>query len=163
MIEPLTKEDLEETLELTNSVFTYEAGLKWPQIAYRASLGYKKEQQRIKGIDMCRYWVEKDKQILGTIGLYHQKEDSPHKGWLGWFCVSPKARRNGIGRKLLNFAIEESQRLGYKELWLYTSRSPEEIAAQFLYEKMSFEIQAEKKEKPYTVLYRRKLLTDTSA
>ena len=160
-IAPLSHSTLRSTIALTNSVFPEAAEKGWPEIAYKASLGYKKELSIIQedGTSFCRYWTIQDRsKTFGTIGLYQEKEDPPEKAWLGWFCVANPSRGKGIGRYLLEFATEEAKRMGCKELWLYTSRDPDEAVAQVLYEKMGFEFMEEFEEDPYPIFYRRKVI-----
>ncbi len=90
---------------------------------------------RLGGIRVPRFWVAVDEadRVLGTVGLY---ETGDGVLWLGWFCTAPEARGRGVGRRLLNHAIDTARSEGQSSLRLYTSTDPNEAAAQILYERM---------------------------
>lgn len=158
---PMNADDLTASIDLANSVFWLEAKKKYPEIAFSASIGIEPHSSYVteKGTDDLHYWIAKeDGKVLGTVGLYHELE-TPDRIWIGWFCVSPDARGKGIGRKLLQFTVNRAKSdKEYKEIWLYTSRDPNEAAAQILYDKMGFQIMTEEAKEPYAILNRRLIL-----
>ena len=72
--------------------------------------------------------------MLGTVGHYRLVQDYREALWLSWFCVAPEARGKGIGKRLLDHAINEARRKGAWYLRLYTGSDPDEARAQLLYE-----------------------------
>ena len=107
--------------------------------------------------DILDFWGAIDWQtgtLLGITGLYQYTCDATEAVWLAWFCVDPKARRKGIGSRLLDFSIEQAKRTGRQYLRLYTSDMSNEAAAQILYESRGLEIVARKWRLFYTVIYR---------
>lgn len=106
------------------------------------------------------YWVAVDENgtICGTTGLYSMKKDFDEAIWLSWFCVAPTRRGQGIGKRLIEFSIEEARRRGKKYLRLYTSDDSNEAEAQFLYEKYGFVKTGEEKHDRWTLFYREKVL-----
>ncbi len=139
-IEPLSKRTLEPAIKLLNSIFHYEKEI--PQVSLHASLNpepYRKYLNEWK-IPELRYWValSKSGKVIGTVGLYSYKKGRKEASWVGWFSVSPKYRKHGIGTKLLDFAIYNAKLTGKKYLRLYTTTNPNELAAHKLYEKTGF-------------------------
>jgi GNAT superfamily N-acetyltransferase len=135
-IEPLSWTNVRRAAALAGHVFQAEllsprldvwASLLLPDIAFRR-LGYRNLQ----------YWVavtdENDGDVLGTTGLYSTRKDRYEARWLGWFCVAPQQRGQGIGGQLLDYAITEACREGAKILRVETSDDANEAAAQRLYE-----------------------------
>ena len=112
--------------------------------------------------DSMRYWVAVDEraEICGITGLYNERKDREDTVWLCWFCVDPKYRGRGLGKKLLEFSIEKARGYGKKRLCLYTTTDPNEAGAQLLYEKYGFKITKIKNYPDYTVMYREKVLTE---
>lgn len=107
--------------------------------------------------DFLDLWAaidQRTERLLGTTGLYTYTRDAAEAVWLAWFCVAPEARRRGIGSRLLDFSIQEARRTGREYLRLYTSDSPNEAAAQLLYESRGLEVVARKRRVFYTIIYR---------
>ncbi|BAY30190.1 hypothetical protein NIES2107_20340 [Nostoc carneum NIES-2107] len=160
-IKPLSKETLTATIDLANQVFPY---LRWWEQAswnFQLSLmpGYlPKLLLGLLGISWCRYWVAVNSQaeVLGVTGLYSQRGDA-ETYWLGWTCVNPEARGQGIGAKLVDFAINQAKNSGANNLKLYTSDLPSNAIALQLYERRGFKLvqQVPKKHKQMTfnILY----------
>jgi len=99
-------------------------------------------------------WValDADNRVIGTVGVYTYRKDSNEAYWLSWFCVDSGFRGNGIGKKLLQFAIQLARQAGKKYLRLYTSTHPSEATAQSLYEKSGFQITGRESERIYLEL-----------
>ncbi len=57
---------------------------------------------------------------------------------LFWICVSPTARRQGVGRALLQTAISRAAELGGRAMVIYTSSTPAYAPARKLYESQGF-------------------------
>jgi GNAT superfamily N-acetyltransferase len=90
--------------------------------------------------DRLRLWVALDSTgatVLGFVGLYTVKE-LIGEAWLAWFAVHPKVRGRGVGRQLLDCAIEEAQRLEFHTLRLWTTNAPDMAASSRFYAKSGF-------------------------
>jgi GNAT superfamily N-acetyltransferase len=100
-------------------------------------------------------WVALDTdtdRVIGTVGVYTYRKDNNEACWLSWFCVDSGFRALGIGKKLLQFAIQLARQAGKKYLRLYTSTHPSEATAQSLYEKSGFQITGRESERIYLEL-----------
>lgn len=98
--------------------------------------------------DMAKFFSEYDSQrdglfltvlhdeIVGSIVIdgREQSEEGPE---LRWFALDPKARGYGIGKKLLQAALESCQAKGYARVHLITS--PRLETALYLYKQAGFE------------------------
>ena len=160
-IKPLSKQTLTAAIKLADEVFQYQKWWEKASWAFELSLmhGYfPKLLLRLKGTDWCRYWVAVDSQanVLGITGLYTRTEN-PKTYWLGWTCVKQQARGEGIGSKLVDFAISQAQNSGANYLKLWTSDRPVYVIACQLYERRGFELvqQVPKKRKQmnFNILY----------
>ncbi len=65
------------------------------------------------------YLVKRGRNYVGICGVYSYK-DYPNDGWLGWFGVRQKYRKNGFGSKILDYCIKKARKMGYKTFRLYT-------------------------------------------
>lgn len=142
-IRPLTKKRLNDAVNLLNEVFPG-AEEEPPSEELPASLYPKKHEPfllKTKESDI-KYWLAIDDsgRVVGTVGLYCYERDKKESFWLGWFCVNPYSRRNGIGNKLLRFAITKTKKAGKRFLRLYTLDTPDGLAARKLYEKHGFQL-----------------------
>jgi GNAT superfamily N-acetyltransferase len=121
---------------------------------------------RLGGIRNGQFWMAlKDDTVLGTVGLYETAKDAGTAYWVGWFCVSPEARGQRLGQRLIDFAVGEAKAARRRHLRLYTSTDPNEAAAQQLYERNGFAIVGETRPwlwrlagSPVRLLYREKAL-----
>lgn len=102
--------------------------------------------------------IDSEKNLLGIIGLYSLNESYENTYWLGWYCVSKRHRGKGIGKLLLDYAIETARERGKSYLCLYTSTDENEAKAQEIYEKNGFYITKRIKKHDYEILYREKVL-----
>ena len=93
-------------------------------------------------------------EVCGTTGFYMNKNDEHEAVWLSWFCVDPRQRGQGIGKKLIEFSIDKARELGKDFLRLYTSDHSSEMEAQGLYEKYGLKVFKKKKYGSDTYLYR---------
>ena len=143
-IKKLTEKYLEEASELVNAVFKDEPIL--PGVAFEASLNQNKFEELNKisenKISSLEYFlaVDDEEKVLGKTGLYSLEKDKEDTYWLGWYCVDPESRGKGIGSKLLDYSIKKAKERDKKFLRLYTSTSPEEKAAQPIYDSRGFKI-----------------------
>ena len=65
-----------------------------------------------------RLWIaETDSEIVGSIGIVR---DSDSTAQLRWFLVHPDHRGRGLGRELLNRALQFSRDRGFKSVFLWT-------------------------------------------
>lgn len=162
-IVPLDICNVEYASRLADEIFSYVSPFP-PSVAFKASLDPELYRALLKTRDVVRfhYWLainEVDQSVMGTTGLYELAEDQNEASWLGWFCVAPTARGQGVGQKILDFTLQLATILGKKYLRLYTSTHPNEKNAQFLYEKNSFRIyKIKEKVNGSKVLYREKIL-----
>ena len=79
--------------------------------------------------------AEKDK-IIGSLTLIINQIPTAKKAWIEDVVVDKNSRGQGIGKKLIEFAIELAREKGISKIDL-TSR-PERIAANELYQKLGF-------------------------
>ena len=164
-MEPLTTpERLADARKLIHGVFPEEAAKKLtPGDALQASLYGDKKAIKKFGIRELQYFLLIDKAkdaVVGTTGLYAPKRTRRDTIWLGWFCVAHAYRGERLGTFILSWTVAEAKRRGFKKLRLYTSTTPNESAAQFLYESLDFKVIGEEKRKEggYCTLYREKKL-----
>lgn len=160
-IKPLSKQTLTAAIKLADEVFQYQKWWEKASWAFQLSLmhGYFPNLLlRLKGTSWCRYWVAVDSQanVLGITGLYTRTEN-PKTYWLGWTCVKQQARGEGIGSKLVDFAISQAQNSGANYLKLWTSDRPVYVIARQLYERRGFElvqqIPKKRKQMNFNILY----------
>ena len=65
-----------------------------------------------------RIWLaEANNQIVGSIAIVGRTR---RKAQLRWFLVHPQYQGQGIGRRLLNLALQFSKRQGYNSVFLWT-------------------------------------------
>lgn len=148
-IEALTEKTLKGALNVVNAVFPVQ--IEEPaESAFRASLNPEKYKIFLAKAQIAelRYWVAQNDlgRVVGTAGLYCYEKDRDKAFWLGWFCIAPSARNQGIGTELLQFSIEKAKEQGKKFLRLWTTTDPNELDAHRLYEKHEFRL---KKEEPF--------------
>lgn len=143
-IKPLSKQTLTAAIDLADKVFQYQRWWEKASWAFQLSLmhGYfPKLLLGLLGISWCRYWAAVNSQadVLGITGLYTRSGNS-ETYWLGWTCVNPEARGQGIGAKLVDFAVSQAKNSGANYLKLYTSDLPDYAIARQLYERRGFEL-----------------------
>ncbi len=161
---PLTKEYLARASELADSIFPHEEIL--PSKAFEGSVDEDKFQDIVQkfynDLVEIEYFIAADENdsVLGTSGIYSLDSDEEDSCWLGWYCVHPDYRGQGLGRLLMNYTVDEARKRGKKYLNLYTSTNPNEAEAQIVYERNGFYITDQKREKQgdYEIFYRRKNL-----
>ncbi|KAF5244755.1 hypothetical protein FAUST_2272 [Fusarium austroamericanum] len=77
-------------------------------------------------------------KIVGTILVDAENMKQPGTAQIRGFIVDERARGLGVGKKLLNAAMEFVQEQGFDRVSLYTSRTQE--TSLFLYSKAGFQI-----------------------
>ena len=162
-LEELSERTLQEASAIADGEFPDEHVL--PSESFAASLGEKKREYLKKVAEMgthitdFKYWVavDDDGKVLGTTGLYSIEGDGDEARWLGWYCVSPAARGQGVGSALLDFSIQQTREQGKRILRLYTSNHPDEAAAQDLFEKKGLKVVKEQDVEDEYEGYRRRI------
>jgi GNAT superfamily N-acetyltransferase len=157
-IQRLSPQKLSEAQRLVDTTFPHYSWLNRrlffsiyePQFFYRwaLSVGWQ--------VTSLSDWVALDidtDRVIGTVGVYTYREDEKESCWISWFCVHPSFRGRGIGKKLLQFAIQLARQAGKKYLRLYTSTHPSEANAHALYEKCGFRITGKKSWKECDIVY----------
>lgn len=87
--------------------------------------------------------AQRHQQVLGVIWLKYFTEDDPGFGFLDIntlelsLCVFPDFRNNGLGKQLLQYAIEEAQKRNLTSISLSVELA--NIIARKLYESFGFE------------------------
>ena len=80
-----------------------------------------------------RLWIaEIDNSIIGSIAIVK----TPRGAQLRWFLVDAEHQGNGIGRKLMNTAMQFCKERGYKHMFLWTTNILD--AARHLYKEFGF-------------------------
>ncbi|MHC5822627.1 MAG: GNAT family N-acetyltransferase [Nostoc sp.] len=160
-IKPLSKPTLTAAIDLADKVFQYQRWWEKASWIFQLSLMHSyfpKLLLGLLGISWCRYWVAVNSQadVLGITGLYTRSGNS-ETYWLGWTCVNPEARGQGIGAKLVDFAISQAKNSRANYLKLYTSDLPDYAIARQLYERRGFELVQEvlqkHKQTTFNILY----------
>ncbi|MCX8188209.1 MAG: GNAT family N-acetyltransferase [Nitrososphaeria archaeon] len=88
----------------------------------------------------CVWIVEDDKKIIGCIAVFGRSKDCAQ---IRWFLVHPEYRGKGLGKKLLEKAIEFCKNYGYRNIYLWTTS--ELAVAKKLYTGFGFVKTEEKK------------------
>lgn len=165
IIEPLSYETLDQAINLVDRIFPFQINsqIENASMVFRASLeknnSFNRNLLEKMQITDANYWVAIDnnsKKVVGTTGLYSYQEDENQAYWLGYTCVDPDFRGQGIGSKLVDFAITKARQSDKQFLRLYTSTYPDQAVAQILYEKRGFRITREEsiEESNFKMIYR---------
>ena len=149
-IKPLKENHLPEVSELIQSIFPAhrEQAMREFNSALDPSSPLDPDHRETKQyfvIGSFEFWVFENPyngEVIGSVGLYETRADQGQSAWLGWFCVSSKARGLGAGTKLLEFATTMAKSRGKTYLRLDTNRPTNEGEqhAQQLYEKKGFQL-----------------------
>jgi GNAT superfamily N-acetyltransferase len=155
VLESLSIVTLEQAIEVAHQTFPPQE--EDPATGFRASLVRGRDPNR------QRYWVAIDQNtgtVIGTTGLYKTPRDFDDAYWVGWLCVTPQRRGQGIGKGLLEFTIAMARREGKRWLRLYTSTDPIEKVAQVLYERCGFRevCRFPSRSSRYPIIFREKAL-----
>jgi ribosomal protein S18 acetylase RimI-like enzyme len=108
--------DLGAIMHLHGALYTEEYGLDWTFELYIAK-GYAEAVEAFTS-GKTRLWVAEDAgKVVGSIAIVGH---SPDAAQLRWFLLHPGARGQGLGRRLLQEAIEFSRASGYQRVFLWT-------------------------------------------
>lgn len=155
--EPLSYERLPEALELIKIAFP--DNFSHVAEVYNISLKNDKKDPYWETRMILEYWTVIDSEtdrVVALTGFYQLTEHSKDEIWLGWFCVDPLERGKGIGRKTLQWTIDEARKRGYAFFRLWTTTSPDEEIAQKLYDSVGLNIYKEEPDEKsgYTKMFR---------
>lgn len=146
-IVPLTEKTLNRTVKLVTKIFPPEYEEEPGTEELPASLNPEAHRQFLDKTQMTflQYWTAVDgRRVAGSVGLYCYKDDEHEADWLGWYCVDERYRQNGLGTKLLLFAINKAKERGKDYLRLYTTDDEDELDAHRLFEKYGFKVVGQK-------------------
>lgn len=114
-------------------------------IVYRAEYGYDESFEAYVARDMGVFfelfdprfdgvWVAEERGVVkGCIAIAHESERVAR---LRWFLVDPSMRGRGLGRVLIESAVQFCRERGFESVFLWTT--VELGAAHHLYERMGF-------------------------
>lgn len=108
-----------------------------PQLSPEAAIPTKSFLEEITKSDNMTLFIAEDEGIVGTLTLAIQKIPTGKKAWIEDVVVDGSARGKGIGKKLIQHAIEYASESGVTKIDL--TSSPFRTAANKLYEKMGFQ------------------------
>lgn len=139
-ITPLCHRTLKKSLTLVLSEFHTPPLLEHPCVTLPLSLCFPQGRWALRllfRIDLLHYWIAvENTHPIGIIGLYGWRSQSSI-AWIGWYCVAPTWRRQGVGALLLEWVIEQARQEGKTQLQVYTSGTS---AACGLYESAGFSV-----------------------
>ena len=125
--------DLGAIMRLHGVLYAEEYGLDWTFELYIAK-GYAEAIEAFTS-GKARLWVAEDAgEVVGSIAIVGH---SPDLTQLRWFLLHPRARGQGLGRRLLKEAVEFSRASGYRRIYLWTLCNLE--AAIHLYRAFGFQ------------------------
>jgi GNAT superfamily N-acetyltransferase len=85
------------------------------------------------------YWVvPHDDELVAMAAFFRYEFDSPGNLWLTAFGTNPKARRQGVGRHLLDWMMLRAGIEGASEVRLKVSKAPIAGVARTLYRQVGF-------------------------
>ena len=109
-----------------------------PQLSKSAKLINLNTLQKLSNSECTRLYVAKEGDfILGMLSLVVFSIPTGTKAWIEDVVVDQEARGKGVGRKLMEHALDVAKELGAKSADL-TSRPSREVANR-LYQKIGFE------------------------
>jgi GNAT superfamily N-acetyltransferase len=83
-----------------------------------------------------RLWVaEKDGSVIGSIAMV---DAGPDTGQLRWFLLAPQARGLGLGRRLLDAALDYARERGFAHVFLWSFTDLHDAIR--LYQKAGFRV-----------------------
>ena len=90
-----------------------------------------------------RIWlVDAEDIVNGCIAIVDSEgESDPSAAQLRWFLLHPGLRGRGIGRNLIGQALEFTRQVGYRSVYLWTTRDL--VAAAALYREAGFQLTQE--------------------
>ncbi len=144
-IKALSESELSQANALKHTVFKHLSHHE--KMTLNASLNpldYKDVYEALS-ITSLRYWVAiMDACVVGLVGLYEEQEDDIDSIWLGWYCVDERYRGHRLGKRLLDFAIDEAVHHQKTTLKLYTTEHDVYAIARDMYLKRGFTLRSKK-------------------
>ena len=111
------------------------------------------------GIESASYWCYiKEGKLIGITGIYTLIGDEIGRCWLGWFCVDRRFRKNGYGKRMLEWSEEKAINMGKKVLSLYSYRYKKYQKALSLYESSGYTVMQKESSKYKRKIYLEKVL-----
>ena len=108
-----------------------------PQLSSDCALPTEKDLNDIVNSNSVQLFIaEENNEILGTLTLVFNKIPTGDKVWIEDVVVDKAARGKGLGKKLIQFAIEYTINKNINKINL--TSSPERVAANKLYQKLGF-------------------------
>ena len=92
----------------------------------------------VKSDNTFLFVASKEGQVLGMLSLVVLKIPTGNKAWVEDVVVDQSARGKGLGKSLMNHALEDAKKRGVKSIDL-TSR-PSRESANKLYQNLGYEI-----------------------
>lgn len=133
--------DIGQIVYLHGVIYAREYGLDWNLEAYVAE-GLARFVTNFDPAKDCLWLAEVNSQLVGCIGAVGLPE---HQAQLRWFLVHPAWRGRGLGRRLMQAALDFCAARGFRSVFLWTF-SELQVAAH-LYESYGFR-KAEEKTHP---------------
>ena len=108
-----------------------------PQLSQNCSLPTKKDLEAIVNSSSTLLFIaEENNEILGTMTLVLNKIPTGDKVWIEDVVVDKSTRGKGVGKALIETAIEYATKNNIKKINL--TSSPDRVAANKLYQKLGF-------------------------
>lgn len=108
-----------------------------PQLSSTCNLPTKKVLEDIVNSSSTELFIaEENNKILGTLSLVFNKIPTGDKVWIEDVVVDKAARGKGLGKELIQFAIEYVTNKNINKINL--TSSPDRVAANKLYQKLGF-------------------------
>lgn len=107
-----------------------------PQLCQNCKIPSKKYLDEILNSKNTFLFLAEEEGIIGTLTLIINQIPTGKKAWIEDVVVDNKLRGKGIGKMLIEFAIEFARNKGISKIDL-TSK-PERVAANELYKKLGF-------------------------
>ncbi|MFK5936833.1 MAG: GNAT family N-acetyltransferase, partial [Sulfurimonas sp.] len=159
VLEPLSYMTLKEAERLRDDIFDDIEDIEKDLLLASLNITRYKKILEKNDVTTLSYWVARDRvsrKVIGLTGVYTEIDDEKNC-WLGWFCVDETYRGQGFGKKLLEFSIEQAQKMEKRHLHLYTYNAKKFEKAINIYNKYGFqEYQEESNDE--LELYLKKLL-----
>jgi len=110
-----------------------------PQLSKSANLINLEKLHKLCSSECTRlYFAKEGEFILGMLSLVVFSIPTGTKAWIEDVVVDQKARGKGVGKALMNHALDESKKCGVKSIDL-TSR-PSRESANKLYQSLGYEV-----------------------
>jgi ribosomal protein S18 acetylase RimI-like enzyme len=95
---------------------------------------------RLRAVNAYTFGAFEQEELVGVVTLVTEiKRKLKHRSDIFAMYVTPQVRRNGVGKGLMNAAIEKAKEIGGVEQ-VYLTVSSNNIAAKKLYESIGFEL-----------------------